>query len=64
MKCDIYCLHIFSLSLVAVLFMNEEQKKNEKTVASFDTSFGSERRREGEGMACVHLHFKNNEPQT
>lgn len=44
--------------------MNEEWKKDVKKVASFDTSFGSERRREGEGMAGVHLHFKNNQPQT
>lgn len=43
MKCDIYCLHIFSPSLLEVLFMNEERNKDVKAVASFDTSFGSER---------------------
>lgn len=30
MKCDIYCPHIFSLSLLAVLFMNEEQQQQKK----------------------------------
>lgn len=65
-KCDIYCLHIFSFleSMLAMLFMNEEKKKPIKTVASFDTSFGSEWRREGERMAYIHLCFRNNEPQT
>lgn len=47
-----------------MLFMNEEQKQKVKTVASFDTSFASEWRREGERMACIHLRFRNNEPQT
>lgn len=34
------------------------------TVASFESTFGSEWRWEEERMACIHLHSRNKEPQT